>query len=73
MNSLGLYPSAGVCHLVHIGAKEVVDGRMSLPEQLISSSPVGVTGDRVVRLQADAPHLVKGLALAKILLLVPKR
>ena len=43
MNSLGQYRSAelrrrgGVCQPVHIVAKEVAEGRKSLPEQVIST------------------------------------
>ena len=48
-----------MCQHVNIVAKEVADGRKSLPEQVLSSPQVGVTGVRVVRPEANAPHLVK--------------
>ena len=43
---------------VHIVAREVVDGRNSLPEQVLSSLQLAVVGVGVVHLEADAPHLV---------------
>ena len=48
-----------MCEPVHVVAKEVADGRKSLLEQVPSSPQVGVMGVAVVRLEADAPHLIK--------------
>ena len=49
-----------MCQPVHTVAKEVADGRKSLPEQGLSSPQVGAMGLGVVRSGVDAPHLVKG-------------
>ena len=52
-----------MCQPVHIVAKEITDGRNSLPEQVLSSPRVGVVGIGVVLPEVNAPHLVKRAGL----------
>ena len=61
-----------MCQPGHTVAKEVADGRKSLPEHVLSSPQVGVIGVGSSA-QRPMPHTwSKGLALAKSLLPVPK-
>ena len=53
-----------MCQPVHIVAKEVADGRKSLPEQVLSLPQVGVMSVGVVRPEAKAPHLVQRAGLS---------
>ena len=53
-------------------AREIADGRKSLPQQVISALKGGVIGVGIVPPEANAPHLVKWLVSVKSLLPVLK-